>query len=91
MPEVGDQLLAAARAYQDEIVTFLRDMIAIPAESLQEGQRCERVRKEYERLGFDEVVIQASVSISPRAIRSIHSRKSPGRAFREPRIVISGR
>ena len=40
---------------REEIVRFLREMIAIPAESRQEGERCERVRQEYERLGFDEV------------------------------------
>jgi putative selenium metabolism hydrolase len=30
-------------------------MIAIPAESLHEGNRCERVKREYEALGFDDV------------------------------------
>jgi putative selenium metabolism hydrolase len=30
-------------------------MIAIPAESLHEGDRCERVKREYEALGFDDV------------------------------------
>jgi putative selenium metabolism hydrolase len=47
--------LAAAKRYQSEVVAFLRDMIAIPAESLREGPRCDRVREEYERLGLDEV------------------------------------
>ncbi len=47
--------LAAARGYQERIVKFLRDLIAIPAESGREGERCERVRREYESLGFDEV------------------------------------
>jgi putative selenium metabolism hydrolase len=37
------------------MVAFLRDLIAIPAESCHERRRCERVRAEYERLGFDEV------------------------------------
>ncbi|MFV2073700.1 MAG: YgeY family selenium metabolism-linked hydrolase [Thermoanaerobaculales bacterium] len=45
----------AARAYEDRIVRFLRELIAIPAESMKEGERCERVRREYEALGFDEV------------------------------------
>jgi putative selenium metabolism hydrolase len=49
------EVLDAARAYEDRIVRFLRDIIAIPAESRREGDRCERVRKEYESLGFDEV------------------------------------
>lgn len=51
----GTQALEAARKYSAEIVKFLREMIAIPAESGREGPRCERVRAEYERLGFDEV------------------------------------
>ena len=55
MTEVGRAALEAARTYETEIIRFLRDMIAIPAESLKEGERCERVRQEYERLGFDEV------------------------------------
>ncbi len=55
MAEAGKQALEAARRHEPEIVRFLRDMIAIPAESCREGPRCERVRQEYERLGFDEV------------------------------------
>ncbi len=57
MNKVGQSLLAAARRYEQDIVTFLRDMIAIQAESLSEGRRCERVRQEYERLDLDEVFI----------------------------------
>jgi putative selenium metabolism hydrolase len=45
----------AARRYEADIVKFLRDMIAIPSESRQEGERCERVRHEFETLGLDEV------------------------------------
>ncbi len=51
----GREVMEGARAREDEIVGFLRDLIAIPAESLREGERCERVRQEYEKLGFDEV------------------------------------
>jgi putative selenium metabolism hydrolase len=47
--------LDRARAHEGDIVTFLREMIAIPAESLKEGDRCERVKREYEALGFEEV------------------------------------
>ncbi len=57
MSTVGQDLLAAAGRYEHDIVTFLRDMIAIRSESLSEGRRCERVRQEYERLGLDEVFI----------------------------------
>ncbi|TFG53632.1 MAG: YgeY family selenium metabolism-linked hydrolase [Gemmatimonadales bacterium] len=55
MTQGSKQALADARQYEADIVAFLREMIAIPAESLQEGERCERVRKEYQTLGFDEV------------------------------------
>ncbi len=55
MTEAGKAALEAARRYEADIVSFLREMIAIPAESGREGERCERVRREYVRLGFDEV------------------------------------
>jgi len=51
----GEAALEAARGYESEIVTFLRDIIAIPAESRHERERCERVHLEYRALGFDEV------------------------------------
>lgn len=51
----GRSALEAAGRYETDIVRFLRAMIAIPAESAEEGERAERIRQEYERLGFDEV------------------------------------
>lgn len=51
----GRAALAAAERYEDDIVRFLREMIAIPAESLKEGERAERIKQEYDKLGFDEV------------------------------------
>lgn len=51
----GAKALEAAELRREEIVRFLREMIAIPAESRREEERCERVRQEYLRLGFDEV------------------------------------
>lgn len=53
--ERGKAALEAARGRRDEVVRFLREMIAIPAESCREGERAERIRREYEKLGFDEV------------------------------------
>jgi len=58
--------LDAARAYEEQITRFLRDLIAIPAESGKEGDRCERVRREYESLGFDEVFIDGLGSVVAR-------------------------
>ena len=51
----NEQALQAARQHEPDIVSFLRDLIATPAESRKERERCERVHAEYERLGFDEV------------------------------------
>lgn len=56
-PSEGTKALEAARRREQDLVRFLREMIAIPAESRKEGERCERVRHEYEALGFDEVFI----------------------------------
>lgn len=47
--------MEAARRYEKEIVRFLREMIAIPAESGRERARCERVSAQYEKLGFSDV------------------------------------
>ncbi len=46
-----------AERYTPEMVTFLRDMIAIPSESGGERAVVERVRAEMERVGFDEVKV----------------------------------
>ncbi|HNX49926.1 MAG TPA: YgeY family selenium metabolism-linked hydrolase [Thermoanaerobaculaceae bacterium] len=59
----GRQALAAARGCEAEIVRFLRDLIAIPAESGKEQARCERVKAEYEKLGFDRVFFDTLGSV----------------------------
>lgn len=55
MTQTREAALRAAQAYTSNLVAFLREMIAIPSESCREGDRCERVRREYVRLGFEEV------------------------------------
>jgi len=52
--KIAAAVRSAAAAHEADIVHFLREMIAIPAESLKEEDRCRRVLAEYERLGFDE-------------------------------------
>ena len=59
----GSAALQTAQAHEEKIVRFLRDLIAIPAESCREGDRCERVRQEYEALGFDEVFFDGLGSV----------------------------
>jgi putative selenium metabolism hydrolase len=55
MNETGKLALEAAQGMERNIVSFLRRMIAIRAESKKEQERCELVKAEYEKLGFDEV------------------------------------
>ena len=50
-----DAILAGAHAHQDDVVRFLRDLVAIPATSCQEGPVVERVEAEMRKVGFDEV------------------------------------
>ncbi len=59
----GPETLEAARSYEQQLVRFLRDMIAIPAESCKEGERCERVLREYEALDFDEAYFDGLGSV----------------------------
>lgn len=60
--DLGDAKLQSdvrdlARKYQDNMVKFLRDMIAIPSESAQEEQVVARIKQEMEAAGFDEIKI----------------------------------
>ena len=50
-----DRILAAAQNCEADMVRFLRDLIAIPAESGQEGPVIARIREEMQRVGFDEI------------------------------------
>ena len=52
-----EKLAALAQKYEGEMVAFLRDLIAIPAESCQEGPVIARIRQEMEKVGFDEIRI----------------------------------
>ncbi|MGD0697363.1 MAG: YgeY family selenium metabolism-linked hydrolase [Terriglobia bacterium] len=51
------RLAAAAQSYEADMVRFLRELIAIPAESAHEGPVIERVRREMEKAGFDEIKV----------------------------------
>jgi len=50
-----DAILKAAAAHEAEIVRFLRDLIAIPATSCQEGPVIQRIKAEMQKVGFDEI------------------------------------
>jgi putative selenium metabolism hydrolase len=51
------EILRLAESYTDDMVTFLREMIAIPSESAEEKAVIERAKAEMEKVGFDEVKI----------------------------------
>ena len=52
-----DEIARLAERYTPEMVSFLREMIAIPSESEHERPVVERVRAEMEAAGFDEVKV----------------------------------
>lgn len=45
----------AAKNYEKDMVKFLRDLVAIPGESAEEGPKLQRAKEEMEKLGFDKV------------------------------------
>src|ERR1019366_9448887 len=51
------RLAELAQSYEGDMVGFLRDLIAIHAESGHEGPVVARIRLEMEKVGFDEVRI----------------------------------
>ncbi|MCB0112459.1 MAG: YgeY family selenium metabolism-linked hydrolase [Caldilineaceae bacterium] len=46
---------AAVESHRDEIITFLREIVAIPSMDSQIGEVGERIQAEMKKLGFDEV------------------------------------
>lgn len=52
-----DAIVKAAEAYRPQISRFLRDLIAIPSESAEEGKVVQRIKQEMEAVGFDKVEI----------------------------------
>src|SRR5579871_5397691 len=64
IPIVNTERLAAlAQSYEPDIVQFLRDLVAIPAESGQERPVIARIRQEMEKVGFDEIRVDGMGNI----------------------------
>lgn len=57
MDNLAAQVRERAGKYQGAMVDFLRDLIALPSESCQEGEVIQRIKQEMEKVGFDEVKI----------------------------------
>ena len=54
---------AQAEKYREDMIRFLRDMIAIPSESCHEKEVILRIQSEMEEVGFDEIRIDAMGNI----------------------------
>jgi putative selenium metabolism hydrolase len=52
-----ERILQQAERYCDDMIAFLRDMIAIPSESCHEKEVVLRIKSEMQRVGFDEIRI----------------------------------
>jgi putative selenium metabolism hydrolase len=59
----NNEIAHLAERYTPEMVTFLRDMIAIPSETGGEKPVVERVRAEMQRVGFDEMKVDGMGNI----------------------------
>jgi len=58
-----EQILAHAKKYEAEMIRFLREIIAIPSESCQEGRVIQHIKQEMLKVGFDEVTIDGMGNI----------------------------
>ena len=54
---IAEQVRKEAGQLKEDGVSFLRDLIALPSPSCEEGKVVERVKVEMEKVGFDEVTI----------------------------------
>lgn len=57
------KLAELAQGYESDMVAFLRDLVAIPAVSGHEGPVIARIRQEMEKVGFDEIRVDAMGNI----------------------------
>lgn len=72
-------MLALSRQDQQNLITFLRDLVAIPSFSGDEKGAAERLKQEMERLGFDAVWIDR--------VGNVVGRIGPGRG---PKLLFDG-
>lgn len=63
---IKDQVSKTAEKYSLDLFKFLRDMIALPSTSMHEEQVVQRIKKEMESLGYDEIKIDPMGNIMGR-------------------------
>lgn len=69
---MNERILKAARDNEQDVVRFLRDLIAIKSVSSKEEQVILRIREEMERAGYDEVTIDPMGNILGRIGKGSH-------------------
>lgn len=52
-----ERILEKAKSYEADMVRFLREIVAIPSESCEEGRVIQHIKQEMENVEFDEVII----------------------------------
>ena len=52
-----EKIREAAQSYQQDMVSFLRDLVRIPGESCTEAGHVQRIKEEMEKTGFDRIEI----------------------------------
>ena len=52
-----EEIISLSNSYKGDMVRFLRDMIRIPSVSCREEKVIERIKKEMEKVSFDEITI----------------------------------
>lgn len=57
--ELKDKIIEKAHDYEKDLYQFLRDMIKIPSTSRHEATVIKRIKMEMEKLGYDEIKIDA--------------------------------
>lgn len=67
-----EEVLKRAEAYKADMTRFLRDMVAIPAESACEAGRIARIREEMEKVGLERVEVDPMGNILGYAGRGRH-------------------
>ncbi|MCS7261684.1 MAG: YgeY family selenium metabolism-linked hydrolase, partial [Anaerolineae bacterium] len=72
-------MLVLSRQDQQNLITFLKDLVAVPSFSGAEKEAAERLKQEMERLGFDDVWIDQ--------VGNVVGRIGPGRG---PKLLFDG-
>jgi putative selenium metabolism hydrolase len=56
-------IMTQAARYSNDMILFLQEMIAIPSESCHEGEVIQRIKKEMQKVGFEEIKIDVMGNI----------------------------